>query len=87
MPQLQAAKKALRVSKRKRMFNDRWRRKLRSAFVELREAINAGDKKNAETAYVKAESVIDRAARRNIIHKNRAARKKSRLKKAVQSIS
>ncbi len=87
MPQLQAAKKALRVSARRRVINDRWRRKVREALHDVRDAIRAQDKKAATEAYVKATSTIDRAARRNIIHPNSAARKKSRLHKAVVSIS
>lgn len=87
MPQLQAAKKALRVSARRRVINDRWRRKVREALHAVRDAIRAQDKKAAAEAYVTATSMIDRAARRNIIHPNSAARKKSRLHKAVANIT
>ncbi len=86
MPQLQAAKKALRVSERKRAINDRWRRKMRDALRSLREAVTAGDKKGAEEAFAEAESILDRVARRNIIHPNKAARKKSRLHKQVVNL-
>ncbi|MEX1112557.1 MAG: 30S ribosomal protein S20 [Candidatus Andersenbacteria bacterium] len=86
MPQLQAAKKALRVSKRKRTVNDRWRRKMRDALNEIREALTANNRKAAEEAFQKAESVLDRAARRSILHPNKVARKKSRLKRAVSAI-
>ncbi|MEX0649604.1 MAG: 30S ribosomal protein S20 [Candidatus Andersenbacteria bacterium] len=86
MPQLQAAKKALRVSDRKRAFNDRWRRKMRDALHELRDAIDSNDKKAAEEAFQKTESILDRATRRHILHPNKTARKKSRLKRAVSAI-
>lgn len=86
MPQLQAAKKALRSSARKRLFNDRWRRKVRAAIHSVRDAIEKGDKVLALKAAVLAEKVLDRSARRNIIHPNKAARKKSRIQKAIAKL-
>lgn len=85
MPQLSAGKKALRTNARRRVINDIWRRKMRTAMKALREALTAKDSKAAMLELVKAESILDRAARRNIIHPNKAARKKSRLRKAVIS--
>ena len=87
MPQLDAAKKALRVNQRQRVVNDRWRRKIRESLREVREALTAGDSKAADTAITSAESVLDRAAKRNIIHPNKAARKKSRLRSALSRIT
>ncbi len=87
MPQLTAGKKALRTSARRRVVNDIWRRKMRSAMKALREALTAKDGKAALVELGKAESILDRAARRNIIHPNKAARKKSRLRKAVTAVA
>lgn len=87
MPQLDAAKKALRVNERRRVINDRWRRKIRESLREVREALTAGDTKAADTAITSAESILDRAAKRNIIHPNKAARKKSRLRNALSKIA
>lgn len=86
MPQTAAAKKALRVSQKKRVKNDRWRRRMREALHAVRDAIVDGKKKDAKEALLKAESVIDRAARRNVIHDNKAARQKSRLQKTVNNL-
>ena len=86
MPQLTQAKKALRTSQRKRVINDRWRRKLRAALNEVRDALANNSKKDAEKAMLKAESILDRTARRNIIHPNKASRKKSRLRQAIAKI-
>ena len=87
MPQIKAAKKALRVSGRKRAVNDRWRQKLRDSFRAMRDAVANSDVKAAEKALVKASSNLDKAARRNIIHRHKAARKKSQLQKVVSSLS
>ena len=45
-----------------------------------------GDKAAAQEAYVKAVKAVDQAASDNIIHKNNAARKKSRLTKTLNAI-
>lgn len=83
MPQLKAAKKALRSSIRRRRVNDRWRRKVRQSLKAVRDAIEAKDTKTATASLLKAQSALDKAARHSIIHKNKAARLKSRLTKAV----
>lgn len=86
MPNLDQAKKALRADKRRRVFNDAWRAKLRAGYKALRLAVAAGDKKKAETTYIDVASILDRAAKRNVIHPNKAARKKSRLAQTVAKI-
>lgn len=83
MPQLHAGEKALRTSARKRAVNDVWRKKIRFANKAIREALAANDKTAALAKLQETESVLDRAARRNIIHPNKAARKKSRLRKMI----
>lgn len=87
MPQLSAGKKALRTSARRRAVNDVWRQKIRAAMKSIREAIVAKDSKAALEQLIQAESVLDKAARRNIIHPNKAARRKSRLRKTVANIA
>lgn len=87
MPQTNAAKKALRVSARKRAVNDAWRRKVKNALLAVRDALNEKNKQAAETAWKTAQKALDRAARRNIIPANKAARKKSRLKHAIAKLS
>ena len=87
MPNLKSARKALRVAAHRREVNDRWRAKLRAAYKDLRLAVTAKDKAKADTAYVEVTSILDRAARRNIVHPNKASRKKSRLAKAVANIT
>ncbi|MEX2055226.1 MAG: 30S ribosomal protein S20 [Candidatus Andersenbacteria bacterium] len=87
MPQIKAAEKALRVAARRRVINDRWRRKLRASLKAVREAITAGEKAPAEKSFLAAQVVLDRAARHNIIYSGTAARKKSRLQRAIAKLS
>jgi small subunit ribosomal protein S20 len=86
MPQIKAAKKTLRSSKRKRAVNDRWRKRMRESYHTAKKAMEEKDKKKAQEEGKKTIKEIDRAARRNIIHPNKAARKKSRLQKAINAL-
>lgn len=86
MPHTKAAAKALRTGVKRRAQNDKWRRQMREALHAVRDAVLANDKTKAQTALIEAESTLDRAARRHIIHRNKAARKKSQLSIAVAKI-
>lgn len=87
MPQTASAKKALRSSQRQRVINDRWRGRLRTSLKELKEAIAGGQKDAAQAQYLTTQKTIDRAARHRIITKQAAARKKSRLARAVARLA
>jgi small subunit ribosomal protein S20 len=59
---------------------------MRTSVKSLQKAIDAGDKEQATAAYQAAVPVLDRMARKGLIHKNAAARSKSRLNKAVRAL-
>jgi small subunit ribosomal protein S20 len=73
------ARKRARQSERARQHNASLRSELRTAIKSVNKAIAAGDKAAAQTAYAASTSVVDRIADKRIIHKNKAARHKSRL--------
>lgn len=83
MPITSSAKKALRVSARKRVFNLRRARALHDTVKEVRALVAAKKTKDADKVLVAAYKAIDKAAKRGIIKKNTANRKKSRLAKLV----
>jgi len=60
---------------------------LKTAKRKVREAITAGNAEEAQAAYSKLNSVLDKAAKRGVIHANVAKRGKSRLKKALTAAS
>ena len=80
MPRIKSAKKRLRQSRTREAHNRAQRSELRSALKKVRAAAS---KKDATSAFVMAERLLDRAARRGIMHRNAAARQKSRLKKLI----
>ncbi len=83
MPIIKSAKKALRSSKRKRVQNDLRRDAMREAIRNTKKATGVDTKAALSLAY----QAIDKAAKRGIIKKNAAARKKSRLAAAIKKAS
>lgn len=73
------AKKAIRVSARKKVFNDRRKRSMKEVVKEIKVLVAAKDVKGAEAKLPEAYKAIDKAAKRGVIKKNTASRKKSRL--------
>jgi small subunit ribosomal protein S20 len=59
---------------------------LRSALRELREVIAKGDKAAAETKYRETVSALDKGIQKGVLHKNTAARYKSRLSVRVRAV-
>jgi small subunit ribosomal protein S20 len=86
MPNLQNAKKALRVSDRKRVINDSRRRAMKEAVRATKTAIKS-DAKVIQKELSAAYQAIDKALKRGVIKKNTAARKKSRLAQSAKKAS
>ncbi len=86
MPIIQSAKKAHRVSLRKRVFNERRKRTMKENVKEINSLISSSDKAGAEAKLSVTYKAIDKAAKRGIIKPNAADRKKSRLAKAIAKI-
>jgi small subunit ribosomal protein S20 len=83
MPITKGAKKTMRASERKRVFNLRRNRAMKEAVKEVSDLASAGKAEDAVKALPKAYKAIDKAAKRGVIKANTAARKKSRLTKSV----
>jgi small subunit ribosomal protein S20 len=66
--------------------NNRWRlRTMREALKEFREQMMHGTAEKAAESFKKAAKVIDRTASKGVIHKNQAARRKSRMAAALKA--
>ncbi len=87
MANIQSAKKRARQAQVRNMRNTSQRSMLRSSIRKVLKAIEAKDKAGAEAAYKAAEPVLDRYASRGLIHKNKAARHKSRLTAHIKAIA
>lgn len=87
MANIQSAKKRARQAEVRNMRNASQRSMLRSSIRKVLKAIEANDKAGAEAAYKVAEPVLDRYSSRGLIHKNKAARHKSRLTAHIKAIA
>ncbi|PJE74558.1 MAG: 30S ribosomal protein S20 [Candidatus Taylorbacteria bacterium CG10_big_fil_rev_8_21_14_0_10_41_48] len=79
MPITSSAKKALRASKKKRVYNVRHRDAVLSVTKEIKKLVSSKKAKDAMKLLPKAYAELDKAAKTGFIKKNTADRKKSRL--------
>ncbi len=82
-----SAKRAIRGSQKKKVYNDRRKKTMKEVVKEVKTLVLAKDKKTAQEALSKAYKAIDKAAKTNLIKKNTAARKKSRLSKMIKKLA
>ncbi|MCA9793628.1 MAG: 30S ribosomal protein S20 [Candidatus Eremiobacteraeota bacterium] len=81
------AKKMIKVNERRRKRNQSIRTTIKTAFKKATQALEAGEASDAADAARKAASAIDRAVSKGTVHRNTAARKKSRLMKKVNALA
>jgi small subunit ribosomal protein S20 len=83
MPITQSAKKAIRGSLRKKGFNDRQKKAMKEIIKKIQKIVKT-DKEEAKKMLSLAYATIDKTAKKGVIKKNNAARKKSRLSKLLK---
>lgn len=84
MPNNAAAEKRMRQEQKRRLHNRSIKSLVRTSITKARNSIAAGDE-NSEEAVRRAISELDRAAKKGVIHRNNAARRKSRLMKRLNA--
>ncbi|MBX3283668.1 MAG: 30S ribosomal protein S20 [Acidobacteria bacterium] len=82
-----SAEKRVRQTTKRNAINRSNRSELRTSIKKLRAAVTASDKSGATELLTPTVSLIDKAVNKGIIHKNTAARYKSRLTKHTNSLS
>lgn len=85
MPTTNSAKKRLRQNVKRRDRNRAVKAMLKTKLRKIREAVTAKNVEAAETELKVLSKKIDQAASKNIIHKNKASRTKSRLQRLIKS--
>jgi small subunit ribosomal protein S20 len=86
MPNTPSAKKRMRQDAVRRDRNRATKSNIRSQLRKVREAITAKDSDKSQAEFRVLVKKLDRAAAQNVIHKNRAARTKSRLSHAIKAL-
>ena len=79
MPNIKSAEKRVRQNVKRELRNRRTKSMLRKSIRRFEESLQGGDMEEAKVTLNAAVRQIDRAATRGVVHKNTAARKKSRL--------
>ncbi|SHM05203.1 small subunit ribosomal protein S20 [Caldanaerovirga acetigignens] len=87
MPNTASAKKKLRQAKKRTLRNRLVKAKVKAAIKKFNEALQSQNVENIKTALIGAVKALDKAAAKGVIHKNSAARKKSRLYKKLKQLS
>lgn len=83
MPITSSAKKALRASKNKAAYNEKRKDRIADLTKKIKKLVVAGKVKEAEALLPEAFQAIDKAYKTKYLHKNTAARKKSRLSAVI----
>ena len=84
---IKSAKKAIRSSARKRVFNIRTKSTLHDTVKKYRKLVASKSVKEAEAMIPKVYEALDKAAKRGVIKKNTATRMKSRLVQALKKVA
>jgi len=79
MPNHKSAEKRMRQNEKRKQINRSNRTRVRGAIKKLRGALETGDAKELQTLLPATVSTIDKAVQKGVLHKNTAARYKSRL--------
>ncbi|MCC6977560.1 MAG: 30S ribosomal protein S20 [Candidatus Melainabacteria bacterium] len=87
MPNIKSAKKRVLVAERNRVRNRTWKSAVRTVRNNVADAVKSTSAKDAKAALSQAYEVIDKAVAKGVLHKNAAARRKSRLATKVQTLS
>ena len=87
MANIKSARKRARQAVKLRAHNMSLRTAARSAIKDVKKAIAAGDKAAAANALTRSQAVIDRVAAKGVVHRNAAARHKSRLAHAIKAMA
>ena len=87
MANIKSAKKRISVIEKKALRNKMIKSRVKTSIKKVDAAITAGDKEAAAKALLAATSEISKAASKGIYHKNTAARKISRMNKAVNKMA
>lgn len=87
MANIQSAKKRARQAIKRNARNASQRSMMRTSVKKVLKLIEAGDKSGAELAFKDATSLLDRYANKGLIHKNKAARHKSRISAHIRAMA
>ena len=87
MPNKKSAIKRVRTAERNRLYNRYWKSRCKTAFKKVLAAVADSNVETSVAAFNEAQSVLDKAVVKGVIHRNNAARKKAILAGKVKALS
>ena len=86
MPNKKSAERRVKIAERNRLYNRQWNSRCRTAVKKLLLAVDAKDVEAAKNNFNVAQSVIDKAVVKGVMHKNTAARRKMLMAKHLKTL-
>ena len=87
MPNKKSAERRVNIAERNRLYNKHWSSRCKTAVKNLLDAVASGDGDQAVKKFNLAQSVIDKAVVKGVMHKNTAARRKELMARRVKAMS
>ena len=87
MPNKKSAERRVRIAERNRLYNRYWTTRCKTALKRLMEAVESGDSTAAVKNFNVAQSVIDKAVVKGVMHRNTATRRKKLMARCLKSLS
>lgn len=87
MPNIKQQEKRMRLAARERLQNRRYKSAIRTLFKRLQTTVEEHDRERTQQLFTELTSKIDKAVSKGALHKNNAARKKSRVARMLARLS
>ena len=87
MPNKKSAERRVRISERNRLYNKYWTSRCKTAVKRVLEAVDSGNKDEAAKSFNVAQSVIDKAVVKGVMHRNTAARRKELMSRRMKAMN
>ena len=87
MPNKKSAERRVRIAERNRLYNKYWTSRCKTAVKRVLEAVESGDKESAAKTFDTAQSVIDKAVVKGVMHRNTAARRKALMSRRMKAMN
>ncbi len=86
MPNKKSAERRVKIAERNRLYNKHWTSRCKTAVKRVLQAVQANDSDAARKSFDTAQSIIDKAVVKGVMHKNTAARRKMLMARSLKKL-
>ena len=87
MPNKKSAERRVRIAERNRLYNKYWTSRCKTAVKRVLEAVESGNAEEAAKTFNTAQSVIDKAVLKGVMHRNTASRRKELMSRRMKAMN